>query len=111
MPFCQQKFIFNELCTEQNEYLLELPEFQQLINQWFFALLEGQSPENQLAKILDMLDLILQGTYGAYNHGYLLLAFEKEFAERKELCKFHMREFFEDFCAQVDEENLAHREN
>ena len=47
-----------------------------------------------------MLDLIMQGTFGAYNHGYLLIALEKEFFERKDLCKFHMREFLEDFCAR-----------
>ena len=92
------KNIFRDICRGETEYLMKLPEFQSLILQWFTVLTEGKDREERCHVILDVLDLIMQGSYGMHNRAYLLLALESFFTEHSDLCKTDLRNFLDDFC-------------
>ena len=97
MSFCHQSYFFTDLCMLENEHLLKLPEFRALIPKWFLALFGSLRAKDRKLAILDALDLMMQGTYGQYNHAYILLAFEDFFSDVDEMCSFHLENFLTDF--------------
>ena len=55
----------------------------------------------QRASLYDLLDMIMQGAFGDWNHGYIMLAFENFFKEdTSEACNANLERFAEDFCTR-----------
>ena len=63
--------------------------------------------------VLDTLDLMMQGIFGMRNHAYILLAFEKFFAEAAtEESNQRLENFTTTFCArQVQTSERIERDN
>lgn len=63
--------------------------------------------------VLDTLDLMMQGIFGMRNHAYILLAFEKFFAEEvTEESNLRLENFTSTFCErQVSPSERIDRDN
>ena len=104
------------MCESESELLLQMPEFRELIAEWLFTVLRGFKDTIQRNVIvLDTLDLMMQGIFGTRNHAYVLLAFEKFFAEEAtEESNLRLENFTSIFCdysvshdERIDRDNQA----